>query len=76
MGFTIEIITKRNFFQRWYHYLFKCPSFWRIKPAFKCPKCGKTYRCYWDGNDVKGHGINYCTPCAKILESIVKPEVK
>lgn len=47
-----------------FHKLFKCPTFWRIKPAFKCPECGKTYRCYWDGNDIKERGINICNACA------------
>jgi len=68
MSGVITIKTKRGFLQRWMHYIFKCPTFWKIKPSFKCPKCGKTYRCYWDGNDIIGHGINYCTPCAKILK--------
>jgi hypothetical protein len=25
-------------------------------------------RCYWDGNDVEGHGIDYCNKCAADLE--------
>ena len=52
----------------WIHKLFRCPTFWKIKTSFKCPKCGKKYRCYWDGNDVKGHGVDYCNKCAKELE--------
>ena len=51
-----------------YHKLFKCPTFWRLKPSFECPECGKKYHCYWDGNDVDGVGIDYCNKCAKILE--------
>ena len=47
-----------------FHKLFKCPTFWQIKPAFKCPECGKTYRCYWDGHDIAGRGINICNACA------------
>ena len=50
------------------HKLFNCPTFWRIKPRFTCPKCKKQYRCYWDGNDVTGHGIDYCDKCAIKLE--------
>ena len=59
---------KNNFWKRAYHKLFKCPTFWKIKPRFKCPCCGETYRCYWDGNDVAGHGIDYCDACAAALE--------
>ncbi len=46
------------------HYLFHCPTFWRIQPAFQCPNCKVRYRCYWDGNDIDGVGINYCDACA------------
>ena len=49
------------------HKLFFCPTFWNLKAFFKCPECGKKYRCYWDGNDVAGHGIDYCGPCAAQL---------
>ena len=52
-----------------FHKLFKCPTFWRIHSSFTCPKCGRKYRCYWDGNDVIGHGIDYCDACAKVLEN-------
>jgi hypothetical protein len=45
------------------HYLFHCPTFWRVKPAFVCPCCQATYRCYWDGHDVNGK-INVCSACA------------
>ena len=51
-----------------WHYLFNCPTFWSFKPWFKCPECSKTYRCYWDGNDVAGHGKDYCNKCAEKLE--------
>lgn len=50
------------------HYLFHCPTFWRLKPIFKCPTCGKKYRCYWDGNDIENHGIDFCNKCAKKIE--------
>lgn len=50
------------------HKLFGCPTFWQLLPFFHCPRCGKGYRCYWDGNDVAGHGKDYCTPCAVMLE--------
>ena len=46
------------------HYLFRCPTFWSFKPYFKCPECGATYRCYWDGHDIVGRGINICGKCA------------
>ncbi len=66
---VIATIQKKSFWKRIYHKLFECPTFWRIKPAFHCPECGRGYRCYWDGNDIIGHGINYCNVCAKILEA-------
>ncbi len=50
--------------QRVFHKLFRCPSFWSIKPAFQCPECGKKYRCYWDGNDIIGRGTDICNACA------------
>ncbi len=50
--------------KRWYHKLFKCPTFWKLKSSFTCPKCGEKYRCYWDGNDIAGVGIDYCNSCA------------
>jgi len=46
-----------------WHYAFKCPTFWRRKPAFECPSCLAKYRCYWDGNDIGGR-INICKKCA------------
>ena len=52
----------------WYHKLFKCPTFWKLKPSYTCPECGKKYRCYWDGNDIWGVGIDYCNTCVKKLE--------
>ena len=58
--------------KRWYHKLLKCPTFWRLKPRFTCPKCGKKYRCYWDGNDIEGLGIDYCNKCAKEIEDTRK----
>ena len=50
-------------FKRLLHKLFKCPTFWSIKPAFHCPICGKGYRCYWDGNDVEDVGTDICNDC-------------
>lgn len=67
MGFSISI-EKKKFLNRIKHKLFHCPTFWSVKPAFHCPECGKGYRCYWDGNDVTGHGTDYCNRCASILE--------
>ena len=51
------------------HKLFDCPTFWQLKPFYHCPSCGKGMRCYWDGNDVAGHGTDYCDKCAKSLEA-------
>jgi hypothetical protein len=53
-----------------HHKLFRCPTFWKLKYSFHCPRCGKGYRCYWDGNDVTGHGIDYCNSCASLLENM------
>ena len=67
MGGTL-VIKPKPFLKRWKHKLFNCPTFWKLKTSFNCPKCKKTYRCYWDGNDVSGHGVDYCNKCTKILE--------
>ena len=56
--------------KRAYHKLFRCPTFWHLKPAFTCPDCGIKYRCYWDGNDIAGVGVNYCNNCASKLEGV------
>lgn len=66
---TVITIPKKEFMSRWMHKLFHCPTFWKIKCSFHCPKCGEGYRCYWDGNDVSGHGKDYCNKCAKELEN-------
>ena len=58
----------REFFKRWLHKLFQCPTFWEIKYHFHCPECGKGYRCYWEGNDVLGVGIDFCDDCAETIE--------
>lgn len=54
--------------KRLYHKLFECPTFWRLRKFFTCPECKTKYRCYWDGNDIAGVGINYCNSCAKKYE--------
>ena len=59
-------------FRKLYHYLFKCPTFWSRKPHFKCPVCGETYRCYWDGHDIEGLGINICEQCYQAHNRIMK----
>ena len=67
MGFILEIASPyKTRMKRWKHLLFDCPTFWSIRPRFKCPDCGKTYRCYWDGNDTD-HGINLCDTCAAAI---------
>jgi hypothetical protein len=58
-----------KFISDWKHKLFNCPTFWRLKPFYHCPSCNKGMRCYWDGNDVAGHGIDYCDKCAKEIEA-------
>lgn len=69
MGCVVTIKSKYNtWWKKLFHYMFGCPSFWTLKPKFRCPVCGKKYRCYWDGNDIEGHGINICNSCAKIIE--------
>jgi hypothetical protein len=64
MGMVCTITRKWSFLGKLKHYLFECPTFWQLKPAFKCPHCGATYRCYWDGNDIGGK-INICNKCAE-----------
>ena len=66
----MKVINQLVWLKRWHHKLFKCPTFWKLKPYFTCPGCGKKYRCYWDGNDIEGVGIDYCNNCAKDLENI------
>ena len=59
------------------HRLFECPSywkskwntFWKSKPFYRCPKCKKAMHCYWDGNDIDDHGIDYCDDCETILKN-------
>jgi len=67
-AFFVMPIPKKKFIDKWRHKLFECPTFWSLLPKFMCPRCNKLYRCYWDGNDVSGHGIDYCDKCAEILE--------
>jgi hypothetical protein len=67
MGFSVEITSPHRGLGKLWHYLFKCPTFWRLRPFFHCPVCGQGYRCYWDGNDVNGK-INVCNRCAKLEE--------
>ena len=61
MGIVISI-KRKSFLKRWEHKLFSCPTFWKWKQKFTCPKCGKKYRCYWDGHDEQGW-INLCNKC-------------
>ena len=70
MSFVIPIKDPHpGILKKIYHKIFECPTFWRIKPAFKCPECSVTYRCYWDGNDVADHGIDLCNKCAVKYET-------
>jgi len=68
MGIVVGI-KKQSLLKRVIHKLFHCPTFWEVTPRFTCPKCKKKYRCYWDGNDVEGYGIDYCDKCAAELEA-------
>ena len=68
-AFGILSIPKKGFFKRWKHKIFDCPTFWKLEPSFTCPSCSKKYRCYWDGNDITGHGTDYCNKCAKRIEA-------
>lgn len=69
-AFMVLGMKREKFLKRVKHKLFHCPTFWRLKAAFTCPGCGKKYRCYRDGNDVAGHGVDYCSKCANGLESV------
>jgi len=66
MGVVVKI-KKKSILKQIYHKLFKCPTFWSLKPKFTCPLCGKKYRCYWDGNDTS-KGINVCNKCTNEIE--------
>lgn len=68
MGQVITIFDKRTYLGRIWHKLFKCPTFWNIKPLYHCSICGKGLRCYWDGNDITGVGTDICNKCAKEYE--------
>lgn len=65
---SIWIRSERSFVQRWLHYLFECPTFWKWERTFTCPDCGKKYRCYWDGNDINGK-IHVCNRCVNSEEN-------
>jgi len=62
MGMVLTITKRWTVASKIKHYLFECPTFWKLKPSFQCPQCGHKYRCYWDGNDVGGK-INICRKC-------------
>jgi len=69
MGCVVTIESPyKSFLKKLTHYLFNCPSFWSIKPRYHCSKCGAGFRCYWDANDIEGHGIDICNRCAKKIE--------
>jgi hypothetical protein len=62
--FSISIPWYKNLWKK-----MKMLDWWLRKPRYRCPECGKGLYTYWDGNDVTGHGIDYCDKCAKQLES-------
>ena len=57
--------TKKGFFAKIYHYLFKCPTFWHYSKWIICPDCGGRTVCYWNGNDCKCETIDLCGKCGK-----------
>ena len=67
MGCVVEI-PHRGFWWLLRHKLFRCHTFWKLRPFYHCSKCGKGLRCYWDGNDIEGHGIDICNACARKIE--------
>jgi hypothetical protein len=65
-------LKRRNLMITWKkvkHLLFHCHTFWQWKRAYKCPVCGKRYRCYWDGNDVVDWGTDICADCYKKIDA-------
>lgn len=58
-----------SFVKRWKHKLFHCPTFWKmflgIRKKYRCPICNRQYLCYWDANDIEGHGTGICNICAR-----------
>ena len=47
----------------------KMREWWLRKPRYHCPRCNKGLYSYWEGNDIEGHGTDYCNRCARILLS-------
>ena len=66
MGIVANLKTP-NKHSEWRHRLWLCKNYWDKSRRYKCTGCGKTLRCYWAGNDITGHGIDYCNRCAKRL---------
>ena len=71
MGVVVEMKCPRSFWAQWWHKMTDCPTFWGsfFRKGRRCPGCNKRIRCYWDGNDVAGHGIDFCNRCAEELET-------
>ena len=67
MGMVMSIKTPAKH-SAWRHRLWLCKNYWRPQHWYMCPSCNRTMRCYWDGNDVIGHGTDYCDKCAAALE--------
>ena len=61
---SISIPWRKNLWKK-----MKMGRWWLRKPKYHCPRCNKGLYTYWDGNDVIGHGTDYCNKCAKHLES-------
>lgn len=69
---TVINIKRKTLLKHWYHKLFQCPTYWTFKGSFTCTQCGKRKRCYWDGNDMTGHGTDICERCARYIDRTCK----
>ena len=67
MGVVVTF-KRKPFLKHWFHKLFECGTYWNPRTWYHCTRCSKTLKCYWDGNDVTGHGIDFCDKCAAVLE--------
>ena len=68
MSGVLEITRKFTLLGKLRHYLFNCPTFWQRKPAFKCPVCDATYKCFGMATIVGGK-INVCKTCKRSYDA-------
>ena len=76
MGCVIKYTKRWKPFERIFHLLFQCPTFWYsfVNPkARRCPVCNRKIRCYWLGHDVN-HMNDVCNRCFPKQEGIEKYE--